>query len=64
MPPEYPSKPVSYLMRHKFGSGVDAFICRDPVDEQEEQLRKEVWAYCIALKSLNDEDLRIRVWQQ
>ena len=60
----FPSDPLRYLREQKYGSGLDAFMARPPLNGEEERLRATVEAYRAELQDLNAVDLEMRVRQQ
>jgi hypothetical protein len=61
MPEEYPTDPVAYLVEQRFGSGVEAFMGRPALDQEEEGLRKRVEACRAELQGCDPAVLKSRV---
>jgi len=67
MLPEYPSDPIAYLVRRKFGdAALTGPVSGIPEDEQETEARlaQEMEAYRAELQGLEEEELFARAYQE
>ena len=64
MPGKYPSDPIDYLLRRKFGDAFATELSDDENPGLAERLRAEVEAYRAELQGLPEHDLEMRVYEE